>query len=137
MDTGLVLDAVAHHVQIKGQRSEVVGLLSQGMDGMQGIGFEQDNVTCLTMEVVISDVKLSASLMHIDDLHVRMPMKENIRIAILHPNIRQSKGQVRVGIGNVLTQVFDGKFLVHNSSLYENSIIIYDYYTRKCCLTLL
>ena len=67
---------------MKVNRIHIMPLIVNRVDRMESIGTNQDNITFLTIEIMIVNVKLGASFVDINNLNICMPMEKNIRMAV-------------------------------------------------------
>ena len=90
---------IAHQIQVKVNGIHIVALLLNRMNGVEGIGTNQDNIAFITIKIMIVDMKLGASFVDINDFNVCVPVEEDVRLSVFRNGPRQ-------GIGGPLILIF-------------------------------
>lgn len=70
----------------------VVALLFNRMNGVEGIGTNQDNIAFITIKIMIVDMKLGASFVDINDFNICVPVEKDVRLAVFRNGSRQRIG---------------------------------------------
>lgn len=105
VEAGLVHGRIAHEVQVEIDGVHIVELVLDGMDGVEGIGPDQDNVPLLAVKVVVVDMKLGAAFVDIDHLDVGMPVVEDVRMAVFGDGPGQRVGSALVFVDGVFVEL--------------------------------
>ena len=71
---------------------------------MEGIGTNEDNIAFFTIKIVIINMELRLAIMDIDELHIGMPMKENVRLTIFHHCSGEGVGSQVILIGDIFVE---------------------------------
>ena len=64
-----------NQVQIKMQDIHSMRRTLDGVDGVEGIGADQNNITRLTIKIFIVDMELSSPFIDINNLNIGVPVK--------------------------------------------------------------
>ena len=60
----------------------IMALVVDGVDGVQGIGANQDNITFFAVKVIVVNMKLCFSFVDINHFNIGMPVEKNIWMTI-------------------------------------------------------
>ena len=82
VDAGLIHGRVAHQIQMEINSVHIMALVVDGVDGVQGIGTNQDNITFFAVKVVVVNMKLCFSFVDINHFNIGMPVEKNIWMTI-------------------------------------------------------
>ena len=82
VDAGLIHGRVAHQIQMEINGVHIMALVVDGVDGVQGIGANQDNITFFAVKVIVVNMKLCFSFVDINHFNIGMPVEKNIWMTI-------------------------------------------------------
>lgn len=116
-EAGLIKACRPQHVQMKKDGIRFMLLLVDGMDRVRGIGPHEDDVTSLTVKILIVNMVAGPPTVDIVDFQLIVPMKEGIWQAIFDLGPIVAKGQKRFLVLDLMMEKLVGQLLFHKLSL--------------------
>ena len=91
-----------------------MALLLNRMNGVEGIGTNQDNIALVTVKIMIVDMKLGASFVNVNDFNICVPVEKDVRLAVFRNGPRQR-------IGGPLILIF--RSFVQLAQIHHNALL--------------
>ena len=91
-----------------------MALLLNRMNGVKGIGTNQDNIALVAVKIMIVNMKLGTSFVDVNDFNIGVPVEKDVRLAVFRNGPRQR-------IGGPLILIFSS--FVQLAQIHHNALL--------------
>lgn len=119
-DRGLVQAGGCDHIQMAEKTVQQVGFCPNGVDRVHGVGTDEDNVPSSAIEIIGIDMITGRARLDVVDLHLGVPVKKDVGVAVLDPNGLQLVGDEGVVVGHLMAEFLVSQEGFHGSSIAQS-----------------